>query len=207
MSVSRTADCTYLTGVSNGTGVNYTSRSGVMGCTTNSIFNNTGAKYNYGFSYETMYENRKEAELFNNKATSEELVREQSYKNIQAALQEGREDEAAKLIDEAVAKLKEQGNDLPEDQLMALVTNEYSQITGTELEDDINQYAKGGFATAFSKLALGCNGDITTKESLISKVTGRDNTTSAAGVVAGGVLGAVGFVLGGWIPALFGARG
>ncbi len=206
MSVSRTADCTYLTGVSNGTGVNYTSRSGVMGCTTNSIFNNTGTKYNYGFSYETMYENRKEAELFNNKATSEELVREQSYKNIQAALQEGREDEASELIDEAVAKLKEQGNDLPDDQLMALVTKEYSQITGTELEDDINQYAKGGFGTAFSKVALWGSGDVTTKETLISKVTGRDNTTSVPGAIAGGLFGVVGAVVG-WIPALFGARG
>lgn len=204
MSISRTADCTSFVGVQNG--ANYTSRSGVVGCTTDNIFNSTGSKFNYGFSYESMYENRKEAELFNNKVKSEELVRKQKYENIQAALQEGREDEAAELIDEAVAELKAQGNDLPEDQLMALVTSEYTQITGTELEDDINQYAKGGFATAFSKIALCGRGDTTTKEALISKVTGRDNTTSAAGVVAGGVLGVVGGLVG-WIPALFGARG
>lgn len=205
-------DSTYIGGVSNGAGGYYTSRSGATGCisttgTTSSIFNNAGgAQYTYGLAYESMYNNRKEAEIWTNKATAEELVRQQGYTNIQDALKEGREDEASELIDEAVAQLKAQGNDLPEDQLMQLVMNEYTQITGTALDDDVKKYADSSFASTFEKFALWGNGDSTTQEQLVSKITGREDQTTGASKFFGGLFGTVGALVG-WIPALFGARG
>lgn len=179
------------------------------GLSNDSIFSNSGySTYSYGCNYEALQANRTQRQLYSNTIKSEELLRANNYKNIQASLMDGCEDEASEVIDKAIADMKTNTayEGLSDEELMQILQSEYSQITGVELSADIKKYASGNISTAFKKKALWGNADSTTQGQLLEKVTGRKNRESGFASFMGCLAGYVGAILG-WIPLAFGARG